>query len=135
MVSACDASSCNTVNLSGGTLYFPGAVQWDSVRSTWVLFDQLCGGTFAACSYPVSASGALGTATTYLNSEGGSVCDMVQAALAAHGFGMTVGSDYEFCGISSSSDRWAYTAGGNPTNYATTSSPYSVLDGAAVSTK
>ncbi|MGB8907774.1 MAG: hypothetical protein WCC84_03390 [Candidatus Cybelea sp.] len=136
MVSGCGASSCSTINLSGGTIYFPGAVQYDHVRGEWVLFDQLCGDTEAACSYPVSGSGELGSATTYHNYNGGNVCDLVQGTIAGDLLKFAVGSDYEYCGAASnSSARWAYTAGGSPTNYATYSDAYAIPDGAAVSSK
>ncbi|MFY9885830.1 MAG: hypothetical protein WAL67_05955 [Candidatus Cybelea sp.] len=136
MVSGCGASSCSTIPLSGGTIYFPGAVQWDGVRGEWVLFDQLCGDTTAACSYPVSASGVLGSPTTYSNPSGGDVCDLVQGAIAGNKLKFVVGSDYEYCGFtSSSSDRWGYTGGGSPTNFASYASAYALPDGAAVSSK
>ncbi|MBV8197609.1 MAG: hypothetical protein JO263_05715, partial [Candidatus Eremiobacteraeota bacterium] len=63
MLSRCSATSCTTLSLRGGTLYYPGAVQWDSTHRTWVVFDQLCGNAPAACSYPVSPKGKLGPAT------------------------------------------------------------------------
>jgi hypothetical protein len=135
MVSACGASSCNTVTLSGGTIYFPGAVQWDGVRSNWVLFDQLCGDTEAACSYPVSDSGVLGNPTYFLNSAGGNICDMVQGVIGGNQRKFVIGSDYEFCGTASNSvARWAYPAGGEPTN-SSALSEYTVPDGAAISSK
>ena len=136
MVSACGASSCDTVTLSGGTIYFPGAVQWDHVRSNWVLFDQLCGDAEAACSYPVSDSGALGPPTTYLNYKGGNVCDMVQGVIAGDRLNFVVGGDYESCGaVKNSVGRWAYPSGGKPTNHGTLSSSYAMPDGTAVSSK
>ncbi|MGB8907775.1 MAG: hypothetical protein WCC84_03395 [Candidatus Cybelea sp.] len=136
MVSACGSSSCSTVNLTGGSIDFPGAVQWDKVRGEWVLWDQLCGDTEAACSYPVSASGALGSPTTYKNYDGGGVCDMVQGAIAGDRLKFVIGSDYEYCGTAStSSGRWLYTAGGDPTAYATYSDPYAEPIGATVSSK
>jgi hypothetical protein len=134
-VSGCSTTSCSTINLTGGTIYFPGNVQWDNVRSTWVLWDQLCNDSEAACSYPVSASGALGTPTDYLTYAGGDVCDMVQGIIAANGKNYVAGGDYEYCGTASSTfDRWGYTGGGEPTNYATVGA-YSIPDGAAISTK
>jgi len=142
ILSSCGASSCSTINLSGGTIYFPGAVQWDRTRSEWVVFDQSCGDTPAACSYPVSGTGVLGSPTTYLNYEGGPVCDLVQAVIAANGKKYAAGGDYEFHGYGCSStsgapnssfDRWAYSSGGTPTNY--TTSYANVPSGAAVSTK
>jgi hypothetical protein len=135
MVSACGPSSCNTVTLSGGTIYFPGGVQWDHVRSNWVLFDQLCGDTAAACSYPVSDSGVLGNPTYYLNAEGSNVCDMAQGVIGGDRLNFVIGGDYEYCGtVSSSVGRWAYPAGGEPTNSGTLPS-YALPDGAAVSSK
>jgi hypothetical protein len=136
MLSGCGSSSCSTIPLSGGTVYFPGAVQWDNTRGDWVVFDQLCNGTNASCSYPVSGSGVLGTATVYNNYNGSGACDMVQGTIAAHGMKYVAGGDYEYCGAASSTaGRWAYTAGGNPTNYATGSNNYFEPIGAAISTK
>jgi hypothetical protein len=133
LLSACGATTCSTISLSGGTVYFPGAVQYDYVASTWVVFDQLCGDTNAACSYPVSVSGALGTATDYHNPVGTNVCDLVQATIAANGAKYVAGGDYESCGFTTTSfDRWAYTAGGTPTNHNTSGE---TPIGAAVSTK
>jgi hypothetical protein len=137
MVSSCSASGCSTVSLSGGTIYFPGAVQWDPTRGEWVLFDQSCGDTNAACSYPVSASGVLGSATTYLNPDGTSMCDLVQAVIAANGHKYVAGGNSPLgCKAASPTyDRWGYTAGGIPTNYVTANTTYSIPTGAAISTK
>jgi hypothetical protein len=136
MVSACGSSSCSTIPLSGGTVYFPGAVQWDNVRGTWVVFDQLCNGGNEACSYTVSGSGVLGTQTLYNNYNGTGACDLVQGVIAANGKKYVAGGDYQYCGAASSTeDRWGYPGGGNPTNYATFTSAYSVPIGAAISTK
>ncbi len=118
MFSRCGASKCRTIKLSGGTIYFPGAVQWDQTEDSWVLFDQRCGNTIAACSYQVSGSGVLGQATNYQNYNGGPVCDMIQGVVAAYGKRYTVGGDYEYCGYTSTTEnRWQYPAGGAPTNY------------------
>lgn len=136
ILSACGASSCSTIPLRGGTIYFPGAVEWDNAARTWVVFDQLCGNAFSACSYPVSGRGKLGTPTKYLSSNGGNVCDLVQGAIAANGKYL-VGGDYTgTCygnGHSGSYDRWAYPAGGKPTG-ATANGAY-VPVGAAISTR
>ncbi len=116
------AFACETVSLSGGTIYFPGAVQWDQKEYSWVLFDQRCGNTNAACSYWVSGSGVLGQATNYQNYDGGPLCDMIQGVVAAYGKQYTAGSDYEnaSCDAGNSSvNRWQYPAGGEPTDYIT----------------
>jgi len=135
ILSACGKSSCSTISLSG-TIYYPGAVEWDNVARTWVVFDQLCDDTFSSCSYPVSGSGKLGTPTNYLNSSGANVCDLVQGTIAANSKYL-VGGDYTgTCygdGHSGNYDRWAYPAGGKPSN-ATADGPY-VPVGAAISVK
>ncbi|MGB6518983.1 MAG: hypothetical protein WBE79_10815 [Candidatus Cybelea sp.] len=135
IASACGPSTCSTINLSGGTIYFPGPVQWDGKRGNWVLFDQTCDATSTTCSYPVSASGVLGTATTYDNYNGGGVCGMAQGVIAANNLNFVVGSDASCASSSAAIARWAYPAGGAPTNYATFSSPYAVPGGVAISTK
>jgi hypothetical protein len=136
MLSDCGASSCSTIKLSGGKIYFPGAVQWDSTQATWVAFDQLCGNTSAACSYPVSAKGVLGKATKYSNHTGGAICDLIQGDIAADHHKYVVGGDYEYCGGTPSSyDRWGYTGGGKPTAFSAASNTYSVPAGVTVSTK
>jgi hypothetical protein len=135
MLSRCGASSCSTIGLSGGTLYYPGAVEWDGSSGTWVVFDQTCNDTPSACSYPVSSKGVLGTATVYKNYKGGADCDLIQGDIVNREQHV-VGGDYEYCGaVSSTFDRWPYTAGGDPTNYTTLSSSASVPNGVAVSTK
>ena len=136
IVSECGASSCTTVKLRGGKIYYPGAVQWDQKEYSWVLFDQLCGGKNAACSYWVSGSGVLGQATNYENSSGGAVCDLIQGVVAAYGKQYTAGADYEHSGCAnagnSSVNRWQYPGGGTPTHYLT---KLVGPDGAAISTK
>ncbi len=133
MLSRCGAKTCSTINLTGGTLYFPGAVQWDDDQRSWVVFDQLCNNTPAACSYPVSARGVLGSATTYKNYLGGNDCDLIQGVIFER---HVVGGDYEYCGSASSTfDRWTYTGGGYPTSYTTLSDTSSVPNGVAVSIK
>jgi hypothetical protein len=135
IVSACGASACSTITLSGGTIYFPGPVQWDGVRRDWVLFDEVCGDTAAACSYPVSAKGVLGTPTRYDNYNGGGVCGMAQGVIAANQLNFVVGSDASCGSTSAAIARWHYPAGGNPTNFITLSNPYSIPGGVAISTK
>jgi hypothetical protein len=135
MLSQCNYSTCSTVNLTGGTVYFPGTVQWDKSSGSWVVFDQLCNDTAMTCSYPVSASGALGTPTVYQNYQGGNVCDMVQGEIAANHGKYVVGGDYAYCNtLPKTNDRWTYAPTANPTAYVTLPS-YSDPVGATVSTK
>ncbi len=129
---------CRTITLTGGTIYFPGAVQWDQKEYSWVLFDQRCGNTNAACSYWVSGTGVLGQATNYENGDGGPLCDMVQGVVAAYGKRYTAGSDYEYVGCTNAGNssvyRWQYPAGGEPTNHVTAPLPQAFQPaGAAIS--
>jgi hypothetical protein len=139
ILSGCGASSCSTISLSGGTIYFPGNVQWDGTRGTWVVFDQLCGNTTGSCSYPVSASGVLGAQTVYDTYDGNNVCDLIQGVIAANGKKYVVGGDDESCGKTSSTvNRWPYTGQGatvTPTSYTSVSGLYAQPNGAAISTK
>lgn len=135
MLSQCGSFNCRTVKLEHGALYYPGAVQWDNGRGTWVVFDQLCNNTPSACSYPVSARGELGKPTTYTNYQGGSDCDLIQGEIVGRDRHV-VGGDYEYCGAAASTfDSWAYTSGGKPTKHAALAGPGSVPNGVAVSTK
>lgn len=134
ILSVCGASSCSTLPTSGGTINFPGTVQWDNRHQTWVVFDQLCGGGNAACSYPVSESGVLGTQTVYNNYNGTAVCDLIQGVIAANGKNYVAGGDYDPCGFASTTaNRWGYPTGGAPTAHTTADVVEPI--GAAISTK
>jgi hypothetical protein len=126
----------NVITISGGTIYFPGFVQWYKPGNYVAVADQLCGDTEAACVYWVQISGSEGTITgktTFLNPSGGSVCDMVQGEIDPVFEKNLVGGDYEYCGAApTSAGRWLYPAGGEPTNYSTN---FSEPIGAAISTK
>lgn len=136
ILSDCGASSCSTIKLTGGRIYYPGAVQWDQKEYSWVLFDQRCGRNVGSCSYWVSGSGVLGNVTNYETYGGSPICDLVQGVVAAYGKKFTAGGDYEYTTCNnkneSAANRWQYPAGGTPTNYTTTvSQPV----GAAISAK
>jgi hypothetical protein len=135
----CNASKCKTLNVKGAQDFAPGTVQWDTVRKTWVIFDQSCGNINpGSCSYPVSEQGVLGQQTSYDNYKNTAVCSLKQAVIGAHGGRYVVGGDWDYgtCGgpTGNAVYRWGYPAGGNPTNYAVIPNgarPY----GAAISTK
>jgi len=137
ILSGCGASSCGTIPISGGTIHEAGAVQWDRVRSTWLLFDPQCDGQDSACSYPVSGSGALGAATTYLTDEGTLICDLIQGVVAAdHGNRYAAGGNVDTCGGSKSEfNRWGYPAGGVPTNHTLPVLGFVEPSGTAISNK
>lgn len=132
------SSSTQLITLSGGTLYLSGFIQWYNAGNYLALGDQECGGTPSACIYWVTVSGSTGTitATTDLsNYEGGAVCDLAQAVIAANGERYVAGADYESCGYTPmTANRWPYEAGGTPTNYNSTAS-FVFPIGAAVATK
>ncbi|HZV76530.1 MAG TPA: hypothetical protein VFF63_02085 [Candidatus Babeliales bacterium] len=135
-VCAAGGTSCSTLSLSDGTIYFPGAVQYSSVNNSWYAFDQECGDTEAACGYPVSASGVLGAEIPLSNYEGGSACDVVQATIGApYGQKYLAGGDYEYCGYTASTtNRWGFPGGGTPSWY-NDSAGQDVPIGAAISAK
>jgi len=123
MLSECASggSSCSTVTLTGGTVYFPGMVQWDKKTKELAVGDQSCGDVPSACIYQVSISGATGTikdTTTLENYEGGAVCDLVQGEINSKD-NQVAGGDYEYCTSTtkSSANIWPFTTGGKPTAY------------------
>lgn len=133
------SSSTKLITLSGVTLHFAGMIQWYSVGSYLALGDQECGGTPSACIYWITVSGSTGSnlgTTSLTNYEGGAVCSMAQAVIAANGERYVAGSDYEgVCGYTATTAyRWPYESGGAPTNYNDTAGLVEPL-GAAVSTK
>jgi hypothetical protein len=125
------------ITVSGGTIYFPGLLQWDKTGNYVAVGDQLCGDTEAACVYWVQVSGSQGTITgktTLSNPSGGQVCDLVQGEIDPVHDKNFVGGDYEYCGYTPTyAARWLYPAGGEPTNDATSGLAEPI--GAAISTK
>jgi hypothetical protein len=113
------AASANTINLTGGTIYFPGMVQWDASNGGLIVGDQSCGNSYISCVYAVTVSksgGTIGTQTPLQNYGGGQVCDLVQGAELN---GTLAGSDFDFCGSAASATyAWPYPGGGAPNAYA-----------------
>ncbi|MGB8908208.1 MAG: hypothetical protein WCC84_05630 [Candidatus Cybelea sp.] len=138
-LSRCNASTCKPLNVQGAQDFEAGTVQWDDVRKTWVIFDEACDNQNpGSCSYPVSEQGALGQQTSYNNYKRAAVCSLKQAVIGAYEKRFVVGGDWDYdtCGgpTGNAVYRWAYPAGGNPTNHAALPNgarPY----GAAISTK
>ncbi len=131
-------SSLAAIALGGGTIYFPGAVQWSHRYQYWDVFDQNCAGQDASCAYWVTVSGGDGaiTGTTAItNYEGAPVCDLVQGIIdekSRHIFG----GDYESCGSAESSiDRWQNPAGGSPSDVNHDASYVGEPIGSALSTR
>ncbi len=117
------AGALNTISISGGTIYFPATVQWTS--GYLAVGDQLCGGTRgAACIYWLTISGSTATITgntKLLNYDGSSTCDVLQGVIAANGQRYFAGGNYDFCNsyLNPYANRWAFPAGGEPTNNST----------------
>ena len=134
------SATTQTIALSGGTLHYPGMVQWYNAGNYLALGDQECNGSTESCVYWVSIAGSSGTitGTTNLNNSlGNPACDLNQGVIAANGKKYLAGPDYgNNCAELSSVYRWAYDAGGNPTNvYSNTTSGLVEPLGAAISTK
>ncbi len=105
--------SAKTIALSGGTIYFPGMVQWQPTRRNLIVGDQSCGNLYASCLYTVKITqqgGTIAAETQLRTSTGGSVCDLVQGVEFNK---QIAGSDYDFCGAEPSTTYvWPYPAGG-----------------------
>lgn len=112
---AAGAKAAKTVAITGGTIGFPGMVQWETSSGQLLVGDQECGGANASCVYrlKLSKSGATIVGTTKLESSaGGPVCDLVQGIEADNEI---MGSDFDFCGYSpSTTETWPYPDGGTP---------------------
>lgn len=111
------AKSAHTIKVTGGTIYFPGMVQWISTKRDLLIGDQSCGNAYVSCLYNVAVSKSAATITGKINlqnASGGSTCDLIQGVKYANEI---AGSDYNFCGTTASStDLWPYPGGGSPTN-------------------
>lgn len=135
LLSECSTTSlsCHNVGVSGASPFFPGGLNWDRVNNALVVGDQECGGNLGSCWYSGTVSGSTYSVsgTTNLQNFDGTACDVDQGALGpfskyAAGGCITFGTSV------SSSDRWAYPAGGTPNWYNTSvSEPI----GAAISNK
>ena len=136
LLSKCTARKCATMQLTGGSIFAPGAVAWDDVHGRLVIFDAACRNVGTVCSYPVTTGGAVGSPTFYETHGDAMLCGLRQAALMRAGATLgVVGADNEAgCGSKQSTvDLWAYPKGKKPLNYHKegTASPF----GAAVSVK
>jgi len=106
--------SVKTVEITGGTIYYPGMVQW--VGSRLEVGDQSCDNANSSCIYQISVTSTFGTIerTTYLAGPSGEqICELAQGVVIR---GREIaGSDNDFCGYAPSGTYvWKYPAGGNP---------------------
>lgn len=119
------AIKAKTVEIIGGTIYFPGTVQWYAAGNYLIVGDQLCGNTFVACLYKVVIAQSGGTITGTIKKgvvkpksyTGGPICDLVQGIQFGTQF---AGSDADpaACGSDAvATYLWPFPAAKNPTLY------------------
>jgi hypothetical protein len=141
MLSHCGASTCTTINVSGGTLSYSDGIQWDTARRTWVIFEECNSrnyGPTGACSVPISKKGKLGAVTTYENYDGGGVCGFFQGPIAENGK-YIVGSSFVYpdCATDDATNsfyRWTHR-GGEPRSYAISPNKNTQPSGVTISIK
>jgi hypothetical protein len=132
---ASGSSSLSNVGISGGTLFFPGGINWNRGTSAFALGDQECGGGEASCVYAATVSGGVATiggVTNLLDNSGESSFDADQLTIGPFGnylAGGTISED----SAASAANRWANPAGGSPTNFNDTTVVEPI--GAAISNK
>lgn len=125
-LSSCGASSCKTIPIHGGTIYGPGFLQWAVGQHSWYIADSRCGGhddRRRFCIYPVSESGALGTAIRLKDVRGRPVCALDQGVITSVAsrvlvggvYGVHYNGDCQYLGFAEV-DRWNFPAGGTATN-------------------
>lgn len=117
---AAGKSKAHTINVSGGTIYQAGMVEWNSARRKLVVGDERCGNTSTSCVYSIkirALNGTITRTTTPLNYAGGSVCIMYQGVLLDKDTRIA-GADYEPCEYANTSvNLWKFPAGGTPVHY------------------
>jgi hypothetical protein len=131
------AAKAHSIEVIGGTIDFPGTVQWYATGNYLIVGDQLCGAINAACLYHITIAHNAGTIAGRTNLKGytgGNLCDLVQGTQYGTKF---FGSDYNgggstCTGPASTTYMWAYPAGKDPSVY-TTGPAESTPIGAAVS--
>ncbi|MGA7283309.1 MAG: hypothetical protein WBW87_02085 [Candidatus Cybelea sp.] len=125
-------TTVRTVAVTGGTIFYPGMVQWSG--SDLVVGDQSCGNANTSCVYQLSVAKKTATIEKRIkldDSQGKPVCDLVQGVVI--GAGVIAGSDNDFCGYEAAGTYlWPYPSGGNPA--AVNLNVDSVPVGAALST-
>lgn len=132
------STTIQQVAITGGTIHYPGMVQWYKDGNYLAVGDRHCDTPRTTCIYHVKISGFTGTIigkTKFKAYNGHVICDMAQGTIGARGLKFLAGGDDESsCSYAASSvDRWDYPAGGLPTNsnHLTLSHPF----GTAISAK
>ncbi|MGP8100170.1 MAG: YncE family protein [Candidatus Cybelea sp.] len=134
------------LNLTGGTIYFTGVVQWDKFNNNLAIGDQECNGqgppNETSCVYHASVSGSsvtIASMTPLNNSAGGASCDVDQPVIGRYySRELIAGPDLEgsgYCGRTDTSiGRWDYPAGGSMTHQSTNAA-FDEPVGAAISNR
>jgi len=110
------------ITVTGGTIHLPGLLQWDQDDHFLAVGDRHCDTPRTTCVYHVSISGATGTITgktKFKAYSGHVICDMAQGVIYESGGAIYLagGDDESSCGYAATSvNRWAFPAGGLPTN-------------------
>lgn len=134
------------ITVTGGTINFPGMVQWDPTDNYLAVGDRQCGTPRTTCVYLISISGSSGTIKRQITFDaynGHVICDMAQGVIGGSGKNMylaggdnEVGGDVEpACKYAKTSVyRWAFPAGGMPIEHNTSKAPAHPF-GTAISSK
>ncbi len=105
------------ITITGGTINYPGFVQWYERGHYLAVADEDCG-SGNACIYSVQISGSTGAIigkTNLLDPSGGPNCGLYQAVIDPI-TGRDIVGNIQGCSSYASVDRWAYPSGGTPTN-------------------
>jgi hypothetical protein len=110
-----NGSTVQTIKVAGGTIYYPGMVQWSG--PDLIVGDQSCGNSNTSCLYQLSVAKKTATIENQIelhDSKGKPICDLVQGVVIA---GSRVGgSDNDFCGYESAGTYlWSYPGAKAPT--------------------
>jgi len=132
---ASGSGTLTNVSVSGGTLFFPGGLNWNTGTSSLLLGDQECNDSAASCIYSATVSGGTATITGVTNlsdADGGTAFDLDQGTISPQGrffAGGTITED----STPSAANRWAFPGGGVPGNFNDTTLVEPI--GAAISNK
>jgi hypothetical protein len=115
------AGNAHSIEIIGGTIYFPGTVEWYATGNYLIVGDQECGDVPAACLFHLTIAHKAGTIagkTTLRNYKGGQLCDSVQGTEFGTKF---FGSDIqvESTCTPSATYLWPFPGGKNPSLYST----------------
>lgn len=116
ILSGCGSSSCSTITVSGGSVGFPGGMNWDRVNDNLIIGDQECATGSCEDAATISGSTATITHSTPVNNYDGSACDVDQGTIAPMSK-YFAGPCITQASALSSAARWAYPAGGTPGHF------------------